>query len=151
MYPDGSEGFGDPSGHKHRLTLSGQRAYRLARFVIISGFRTRESVLGKLPNGRGNKESIQKMQKWAILVPAGLPCTSVLPMRCCLHRPQGAGRGRASGASARGGICACYPPAPDLASSQATNFPSADELRSPVETLTGSRNASISAMETQAP
>ena len=71
-------------------------------------------------------------------VQRALPCTGELRTRCCLHQPPGAGQGFASGASARGGIYACCPPALDLASSQATNFPSAVAPRLSVGTLTGS-------------
>jgi hypothetical protein len=72
-----------------------------------------------------------------MLKPAGIPCTCALEADC-LHRPPGAGRGRATAASARGGICACCPPALDLACSQATNSPSAEDPRLSVGTLTGS-------------
>jgi len=51
----------------------------------------------------------------------GSPCT-FLPFNDCLHQLHGAGRGRVSGAFARGGTCACCPPARGLASSAAINF-----------------------------
>lgn len=61
---------------------------------------------------------------------AVFPCRSAPPIhRSIRHlswRPHGAGRGRAREASARGATCACCPPAPDLAFSQAIKAGSAN-------------------------